>query len=61
MQTALRVQKEAALKTILAALWNLSAHSDENKVRILRSVRNLRGNSDYNFVRDVIVGGYMQP
>lgn len=32
MQTVLRVQKETTLRAILAALWNLSAHSDVNKV-----------------------------
>ena len=34
MRTALHVQKEATLKSVLSALWNLSAHSHENKLDI---------------------------
>lgn len=32
MRTALGVQKETTLKSVLSALWNLSAHSHENKL-----------------------------
>lgn len=32
MRTALRVKKESTLKAVLSALWNLSAHSNHNKV-----------------------------
>ncbi|KAJ1086480.1 hypothetical protein NDU88_006597, partial [Pleurodeles waltl] len=31
MQCALRATKESTLKSVLSALWNLSAHSTENK------------------------------
>lgn len=31
VQAAMRVEKEATMKSILSALWNLSAHSSENK------------------------------
>ncbi|CAM4713473.1 unnamed protein product [Caretta caretta] len=34
MQCALRATKESTLKSVLSALWNLSAHSTENKVAI---------------------------
>ncbi|XP_060641011.2 adenomatous polyposis coli protein 2 isoform X1 [Anolis sagrei] len=34
MQCALRAAKESTLKSILSALWNLSAHSTENKAAI---------------------------
>ncbi|KAH0625791.1 hypothetical protein JD844_034039 [Phrynosoma platyrhinos] len=34
MQCALRATKESTLKSILSALWNLSAHSTENKAAI---------------------------
>nr|XP_028569368.1 adenomatous polyposis coli protein 2 isoform X1 [Podarcis muralis] len=34
MQCALRANKESTLKSILSALWNLSAHSTENKAAI---------------------------
>jgi len=35
MQTVMRVHKESTLRAILAALWNLSAHGDVNKVPII--------------------------
>uniref|UniRef100_A0A4X2LLZ1 APC regulator of WNT signaling pathway 2 n=1 Tax=Vombatus ursinus TaxID=29139 RepID=A0A4X2LLZ1_VOMUR len=34
MQCALRATKESTLKSVLSALWNLSAHSTENKAAI---------------------------
>ncbi|KAM4706895.1 adenomatous polyposis coli protein 2 [Discoglossus pictus] len=34
MQCALRANKESTLKSILSALWNLSAHSTENKASV---------------------------
>ncbi|XP_078412149.1 adenomatous polyposis coli protein 2 [Cetorhinus maximus] len=34
MQCALKAKKESTLKSLLSALWNLSAHSTENKVAI---------------------------
>lgn len=34
MQAAMGAQKEATLKSILSALWNLSAHCSENKAKI---------------------------
>uniref|UniRef100_A0A8C3XKA3 APC regulator of WNT signaling pathway 2 n=2 Tax=Chelydra serpentina TaxID=8475 RepID=A0A8C3XKA3_CHESE len=34
MQCALRAAKESTLKSVLSALWNLSAHSTENKAAI---------------------------
>uniref|UniRef100_A0A8D2L8Z3 Adenomatous polyposis coli protein 2 n=1 Tax=Varanus komodoensis TaxID=61221 RepID=A0A8D2L8Z3_VARKO len=34
MQCALRATKESTLKSVLSALWNLSAHSSENKAAI---------------------------
>ncbi|XP_038628034.1 adenomatous polyposis coli protein 2 [Tachyglossus aculeatus] len=34
MQCALRASKESTLKSVLSALWNLSAHSTENKAAI---------------------------
>ncbi|XP_034278531.1 adenomatous polyposis coli protein 2 isoform X2 [Pantherophis guttatus] len=34
MQCALRASKESTLKSVLSALWNLSAHSTENKTAI---------------------------
>ncbi|XP_075467540.1 adenomatous polyposis coli protein 2 isoform X2 [Ascaphus truei] len=34
MQCALRASKESTLKSILSALWNLSAHSTENKASV---------------------------
>ncbi|KAK3578393.1 hypothetical protein CHS0354_025487 [Potamilus streckersoni] len=34
MRTAMRVKKETTLKSILSALWNLSAHCSENKADI---------------------------
>ncbi|XP_061185422.1 adenomatous polyposis coli protein-like isoform X2 [Saccostrea echinata] len=34
MGAAMRVKKEATLKSILSALWNLSAHGSENKAEI---------------------------
>lgn len=34
MRAAMRVQKESTLKSILSALWNLSAHCSENKADI---------------------------
>ncbi|XP_030075770.1 adenomatous polyposis coli protein 2-like [Microcaecilia unicolor] len=34
MQCALRATKESTLKSILSALWNLSAHSTENKAAV---------------------------
>ncbi|XP_074598422.1 uncharacterized protein LOC141853090 [Brevipalpus obovatus] len=34
MRAALRARKESTLKSILSALWNLSAHSTANKVEI---------------------------
>ncbi|KAH3746759.1 hypothetical protein DPMN_181175 [Dreissena polymorpha] len=34
MKAAMRVQKETTLKSILSALWNLSAHCSENKADI---------------------------
>ncbi|KAM6466134.1 adenomatous polyposis coli protein 2 isoform 1-T1 [Liasis olivaceus] len=34
MQCALRANKESTLKSVLSALWNLSAHSTENKSAI---------------------------
>ena len=34
MQASMRVQKETTLKSILSALWNLSAHCSENKADI---------------------------
>ncbi|XP_041417649.1 adenomatous polyposis coli protein 2 isoform X2 [Xenopus laevis] len=34
MQCALRANKESTLKSVLSALWNLSAHSTENKVSV---------------------------
>ncbi|XP_043909932.1 adenomatous polyposis coli protein 2 [Protopterus annectens] len=34
MQSALSATKESTLKSLLSALWNLSAHSTENKVSI---------------------------
>ncbi len=35
MKAALRLKKESASKSVLSALWNLSAHCNLNKVRIL--------------------------
>ncbi|XP_063770384.1 adenomatous polyposis coli protein 2 isoform X2 [Pseudophryne corroboree] len=34
MQCALRANKESTLKSVLSALWNLSAHSTENKASV---------------------------
>ncbi|XP_069784209.1 adenomatous polyposis coli protein 2 [Narcine bancroftii] len=34
MQCALKAKKESTLKSLLSALWNLSAHSTENKIAI---------------------------
>uniref|UniRef100_A0A8C5P898 Adenomatous polyposis coli protein 2 n=1 Tax=Leptobrachium leishanense TaxID=445787 RepID=A0A8C5P898_9ANUR len=34
MQCALRATKESTLKSVLSALWNLSAHSTENKASV---------------------------
>ncbi|XP_018419952.1 PREDICTED: adenomatous polyposis coli protein 2 [Nanorana parkeri] len=34
MQCALRANKESTLKSVLSALWNLSAHSTENKTSV---------------------------
>ncbi|KAM4052282.1 adenomatous polyposis coli protein 2 [Anomaloglossus baeobatrachus] len=34
MQCALRASKESTLKSVLSALWNLSAHSTENKASV---------------------------
>lgn len=34
MQCALRATKESTLKSVLSALWNLSAHSTENKAAV---------------------------
>jgi hypothetical protein len=50
MQAAMEGRKESTLKSILSALWNLSAHCSINKVRItpLSHYRNRRVTGVYN-------------
>ena len=36
MKAVLRATKESTLKATLSALWNLSAHSVENKVKLIK-------------------------
>ena len=41
MKASMRVQKETTLKSILSALWNLSAHCSENKADICTVIKAL--------------------
>jgi len=50
MQAAMEGRKESTLKSILSALWNLSAHCSINKVKLspLSCYRNRRVTGVYN-------------
>lgn len=63
MEMALRVQKESTLKAVLSALWNLSAHSNQNKVcsvYVLFFVVLIFLFSSYSVILNHSLGGHLQ-